>query len=274
MRRIGLHHRAECGAHRVGLDEAQERHEIVEVPSGTGGLLTPRCRRRHGLGRRSCLGCRPGRRTLGHRHGLIGRFGHPGRSGMVTIGLGALRVTDGLAAGRAAHRRAVQEHPPDVRNGLASDESTLVEEPFVLAMQFLERIVGQHRGLHLVGDGQHEGVTSADRSGRRGDEFVVLDGLVEIGDLFGIDTVPEGGVDDHRDQVAGIFRDEGQDRFVQLSETRHRSPLGGEVRSVNDHVSGHTASESTTRGTRKRGFPPRWLPSPPCVPQCSGISVA
>ncbi len=58
-------------------------------------------------------------------------------------------------------------------NGLTADEAAFVEEPLVLTMEFLERIVGQNRRSDLVGNAQYEGVAAPDRSGWRRDQFVV-----------------------------------------------------------------------------------------------------
>jgi hypothetical protein len=130
-------------------------------------------------------------------------------SGLAAFALVALvrlaSLTDFAARG-TAHRKAVDEHPADVWHRLAADETAFVEQPAVSAVELLVAVVRQDRCLHLVGDAEHEGVASPDRTRRWCDDRVAADGGVELGDLAGIDAVPERGVDDHRDQCLGVLR--------------------------------------------------------------------
>ena len=87
-----------------------------------------------------------------------------------------------------------------MRIGFTADEATFVEQPLVLAVELLERIVRQDRGVHLVGDAQHEGVATPDGAGRWGNEFVVVDGIIELGAFARVDAVAEGGVNHHGDE--------------------------------------------------------------------------
>ena len=94
-----------------------------------------------------------------------------------------LRRPDRLAADRPAHGAARDPDPSDVRHGLATDEAALVEQPVVLAVELLERVVREDRRLGLLGDAQHERIATTDRTRGRGDEFVVGDRGVELLDL-------------------------------------------------------------------------------------------
>ena len=82
-------------------------------------------------------------------------------------------VAHRLATGGTAHRRAQHEDPTDAWHRLAADQPTLVEEPRVLAVELLERVVRQHVGVGAVGDLQDERVAATDRAGRRRDELAV-----------------------------------------------------------------------------------------------------
>ena len=133
-----------------------------------------------------------------------------------------------------------------MRHRLAADEATLVEQPRVGAVELLVAVVRQDGRVDLVGDAQHERVATTDRAGRRRDDLVVADCCIELGDLFGIDAMTEGGVDDDGDQRVGVLRHVGQHRLVELFETGHGSALGGEVRAVDDDVTWHNVSQSIT----------------------------
>ena len=87
----------------------------------------------------------------------------------------------GPAADRPLDRQPIDEHPADERHRLATDQAALVEQPRVLAVELLERVVAQDPRADLVGDAQHEGVAAADGAGRRRHQLVVGDRLVERG---------------------------------------------------------------------------------------------
>ena len=144
-------------------------------------------------------GAAPGGGAVGTGIGWLASLLAERRTGLrlaATAASGPLR----LAAGRALHRQALDEDPAHVRDGLAADQAALVEEPRVLAVELLERVVAEDAGADLVGDAQHEGVAAADRAGRRGDELVVGDGEVELRRLLLVDAVAERGVDHDRDR--------------------------------------------------------------------------
>ena len=117
---------------------------------------------------------------------------------------------------------------------LAADQPSFVEQPRVGPVELLERVVAEDPGARLVGDAQHEGVAPTDGSRRRGDELVVGDGGVELGDLALGDAVAERGVDDDGDVDVRVFLAEAEDSVVELGETRHRATFGGDVRAVDD----------------------------------------
>src|SRR5690606_16197021 len=105
------------------------------------------------------------RRRLAARAGCFGALGlgHTCRSGvgrllLVGLLLGGLLLglAHRLAAERAAHGRALHEHPADVGHGLAADETALVEEPAVLAVELLEGVVRQHDGVGPIRDLEEE----------------------------------------------------------------------------------------------------------------------
>ena len=95
---------------------------------------------------------------------------------------------------------------PTPGHGLAADQPSLVEEPRVLAVELLERVVGQHHGAGPFGDPQHEGVAPPDGSGRRGDQLAVEHGLATSSRSAVGHAVLEGGVDDHDDAAPRDLR--------------------------------------------------------------------
>ena len=103
-------------------------------------------------------------------------------------------------------------------NRFAADEAALIEEPLVLAVELLERVVRQDRRPSFVRDSQYEGIPATDRSSRRCHEFVVRNRLIELGALGLVDAVAEGGVDHDGDQHPGILGHHGQHRLIQLHQ--------------------------------------------------------
>ena len=64
-----------------------------------------------------------------------------------------------------------------MRHGLATDETTLIEQPGVLVVKLLIAVVGNDGGVHLVGNHQHETVSTANRTRRWCNQFAVGDRL-------------------------------------------------------------------------------------------------
>ena len=237
------------------LDERQERQEVVYCDG-------PGCRRRSSIGggRGGCDLDRgrsrwagAGWRTLRNRHWLVGSRAALANGATTIARTGAVAATRrvlrpaSLALG-LLHRAATDgtpnwqtwyEHPTHVGNGLAPDQTAFVEQPIDLSVELLERVVGQDRGVHLLGDGQHESVTTTDGPGRGRNELVVGNGLVELGRLFRIDPMAEGGIDDHSDERVGVLGHERHHRLVQLGETGERAALGSDVRTVDDDMIWH-----------------------------------
>ena len=143
---------------------------------------------------------------------------------------------------------------PDVRHRLAADEPALLEEPRVLAVELLERVVRQDGGAGPAGDLQDEGVAATDRPGRRRDQLVGVDGVLVGLAFLAVDAVGERGVDDHGHVLGRVLLDERLHRLVELGEARERPALGGDVRSVDDDVGDrHVLVHSTKRTGRSEG---------------------
>ena len=265
----------DLAADRVLADELDERHRLVvraraRARATRGRRLRPRLlgtvasaagpnlrrarrtggARRRGLRRRLARAAasapggprrrrRPPRRDLGH---LVGRLGH----------------LAGLAhrppAGRSPHRGPVHEHPAHVGHRLAADEPTLLEQPRVLAVELLERVVGQDGGAGPAGDLQDEGVAPADGAGRRGDQLVGVDRVLVGLAFLAVDAVGERGVDHDGDVVGRVLLDERLHRLVELGEAGRVAALGGDVRTVDDDVCDlHVRLHSTRRPGRSEG---------------------
>ena len=135
-----------------------------------------------------------------------------------------------------------------MRNRLASDQAPVLEEPRVVGVELLIAVVGENRALDLLRDAQDESVTATHRAGRRRDQFVVVDRLVEFGHFLLVDPVSERGVDDDRDQVLGVLGHERRHGIAELLEARLRPAFGGDVRTVDDHVASHGLSSQPSRG--------------------------
>jgi hypothetical protein len=101
-------------------------------------------------------------------------------------------------------------------------------------VELLERVVGQDRGAHPVGDLQQEAVAPAERAGGRRDDLARGLGLLERLPLGLVDAVAERGVDDDDDLVVGVLGEPSAHGFVELGQAGRRASLGGEVRAVDD----------------------------------------
>src|SRR5262249_42164881 len=160
------------------------------------------------------------------------------------LGLLALGLLHRLPALRSPYGRARREDPADAGDGLAAHQPVVVEQPLVLAVELLERVIAEDRSRHLVGDAQHEGVTPADCACRWRYQLGIGLGLIERHLLGGIDAVTERGVDHDRDGDTGVLLHELAYRFVELRKTRRGPPLSGDVRSVEHDVAAHALSPS------------------------------
>ena len=125
-----------------------------------------------------------------------------------------------------------------MRHRFAADQATFVEEPLVIAVEFLERVVGQDRGLRLLSDAQHERIAATDSTSGRCDEFVVGDALLELLGFLLVDAMPERGVDHDGDRGVRVVVHERHHRLAQLGETGQRAPFGGDVGPVDHDVAG------------------------------------
>ncbi len=200
------------------------------------------------------------RRLLG-RPGQLGRLGRRGLGILPRLGLG--RGGPALGSPDGQPRR---EDPPDAGHGLAPDQTTVVEQPGVLPVEFLEGVVGEDDGPGPLGDAQHEGVAAADGARRRGDHLAVEHGLAYLFALGVRDAVLEGRVDDHDDAGARVLGGVRAHGLVELLEAGERSSFGGQVRPVHHDVvrfsQWHVARDRPApvgagRRSRWRGWPTR-----------------
>ena len=123
-----------------------------------------------------------------------------------------------------------------MRYGLAADQTALIEEPLVLTMELLKGIVGQHQRFGLIGDTEHECVASANGSRRWCYQLVVGHGFIKLFGFELIDAMAECGIHHHRYGDVGMLGHERQNGVIQLSETRSRTALGRNVRTVDHHM--------------------------------------
>ena len=174
--------------------------------------------------------------AVGRGLGRLGRFGGLRR----LRGLGRLGRArrQRRPASHAAHRAAGREDPARPGHGLPADEPTVVEEPGVLGVELLERVVREHLGADTLRHPQQEGVPPTHRPRRGGHELGVGDRLVEGLALGRVDAMAEGGVDDDDDLGAGKLGLVLADGLVELGQARNGAALGRDVRSVDDDVGG------------------------------------
>ena len=99
----------------------------------------------------------------------------------------------------------------------------------MLAVELLERVVREHHGTRPLGNAQHEGITPADGTRRRGDHLTIEHGGPHLVTLFVGDAVLESGIHDHDDAGVGILGRVGVYRLVELLQAWQGSALGGQV---------------------------------------------
>ena len=103
-------------------------------------------------------------------------------------------------------------------------------------MELLERVVGKHGPVDLLGHAQQERVPAPDRA--RGGMHVLAAqrGLLETSELGGIDAVGEGGVHDDGDLRVRVITPQLGHGLLELDETRKGAALCRDVRPVDDYV--------------------------------------
>ena len=148
---------------------------------------------------------------------------------------GQPRVARRLVGPRTGVR--ITNTQPTLGTGLPPMSRPVVEQPLVVAVELLERVVREHRGVDLVGDLQHEGVAAADGAGRRRDELAGEDRLLERRRSR---TRRCGGRRWRRrrrsPRARGARSMNARDGLVELREARRGAAFGGDVRAVDDDV--------------------------------------
>ena len=141
-------------------------------------------------------------------------------------------VSHRSAAGRATHGSTQHEDPSDVRHWLAADQPPFVEEPLVLAVELLERVVREDIGIRTIGDLQHERVAASDRTCRRSEELTLEHCFLERLSLLRIDAMTEGRVDDNSRVLVRILLEQRANCTVQLRKARRGASFRRDVRPV------------------------------------------
>ena len=218
----------DLGAEAVVDDELEERRRLVH----RFGL-----RRGRGFGR-AAASTAPPPATGGAAHRVGGGFSDR-VTHLVFIPGVFLGLLGGLAADDAAHRPAQGEDPAHAGDRLAPDEATGFEEPLVVRVELLERVVRHDGSVGAVRDLEQETVAAADRAGRWRDDLTGDLGFRERGAFRRVDAVFEAGVDDHGDGRARVFPHERVDGLAQLREARFGAAFGGQVRTVDHKMVGH-----------------------------------
>src|SRR5579875_3591889 len=178
------------------------------------------------------------------------------------------RVAQRGAAARPAHGGSRDEDPAHAGHERGAEQPPPLEEPGVLAVELLEGVVRQDGAVHLLRDLEQERVAAADRAGRRRHVLAAARPLLEARALGRVDAVREGGVDDHGDERVGELLAQRRDRLLELLQAGQGSPLGGEVRAVDDDVVRRHARAGTSRRTGAGGGRTR-RPQRPSAPTAS-----
>ena len=246
------------------VDSAREDRAQLGPARGRGGRGDrPGCVDR---GRRRLLWC--ALPSLGALLGrLLGRLGQLGR-----LGRGRFRIPLGSGVGGRGpalgppYGQPGREDPPHAGHGLAADQPSIVEEPGMLPVEFLEGVVGQDGGAGAFGDPQHERIPATDGARRRRDDLAVEHGLAHLVALGIPDAVLEGRVDHDDDAGVGVLGGVRAHGLVELLEAGERSSFGGQVGPVHHDVvrfsqwhvaTGRPAPTGAGRRSRWRGSPIR-----------------
>ena len=103
-------------------------------------------------------------------------------------------------------------------------------------MKFLIAVIRQNACANFFGDGEHETVAATHCPGRWRNEFVVVDGAVELGYLALVDAMTKRGVHHHRNFGVRKLIHERQHGFVQLLQAGRGSAFGRHIRPVHHHM--------------------------------------
>ena len=130
----------------------------------------------------------------------------------------------------------------------------------MLAVELLERIVGEDDRPGPLGDAQHEGVAAPDGAGRWGHDLAVEHRFAQRLAFGLVDTVLERRIDHDGDAAVGIFLRVRGHGFVELLQARKRSSFGGQVGPVHHDMVGfsqwHAATDRPAPTDAVRHF--RW----------------
>ena len=135
--------------------------------------------------------------------------------------------------------RRSEKIQPTPGHRLRADEPAGLEQPLVLRVELLERVVRQDGAAGAVRDLQQEPVAAPDRAGRRRDDLARGLGLRERGALGRVDAVLEARVDDDGRDGAGVLAVERGDGFLELGEAGLGAALGRQVGAVDHEMVGH-----------------------------------
>ncbi len=198
---------------------------------------------------------------------LLGRFGQFGRLGRSRAGIPLRSGVGGRGPALGApYGQPGREDPAHAGHRLAADQPSILEEPGMLSVEFLEGVVGQDGGAGALGDPQHEGIAATDGARRRRDHLTVQHGLAHFVALGISHTVFEGCVDHDDDAGARVLGGVRAHGLVELLEAGERSSFGSQVGPVHHDVvrfsqwpvaTGRPAPTGAGRRSRWRGSPTR-----------------
>jgi len=106
---------------------------------------------------------------------FLRRYGNRLRNSILRL----RRLAHRLVAPWTSNGLARTEDPSDPRYWRSSEKAAALEQPGMLAVELLERVVGQHGRIDLLGDAQQERVSAPDGPGGGMDKLTAERGLLE-----------------------------------------------------------------------------------------------
>ena len=226
-------------AERVLGNEGDERQRVVHRERGGLAPLPGTVRWPLRLGFSAALSA-PRARSGGPRgRGLTGGFDDFLRRHGDGLGHALFRLhrlAHHLAAPRTTNGLARAEDPSDSGHRGAAEKAATLEQPGMLAMELLERVVRKHGPIDLLRNTKQERVSASDGTGRGMDVLAAQRSLFETRKLRGVDPVRERGVDNDGYLRVRMVAPELGDSFFQLLQARQGPAFGGDVGSVDDDV--------------------------------------
>ena len=101
-------------------------------------------------------------------------------------------------AGRPTNGKTFDKDPAHKWNWLATNQTSFIKQPLVLAMKFLITVVRENAGIGFIGNGENECIATSNSTSRWRHQFVVCNRSLKFRAFFLRDAVTKGGINDDR----------------------------------------------------------------------------